>query len=402
MTCKTWPTKYICGYLIALLMLFYFVEYRPFMPFMGTIQFKYYGMPLLWIGLILYMQFQLPHHHGHSKLRFRGTVLAWAFNCGVVWIVVNLIAGVVIGFGKSPYSHSINGILLNVLSVGAALVGREYIRSYLVNTTRKRYLTYGMVAIVVLMTFTELNWMRLTAISDLKSFTVYSAEFILPGIAQNVLATWLVAYGGVWASVFYLAMVKGFEWLMPVLPNLDWLFKGVIGMAVPLACYGMISGNYLKLTKKMKTYRETEENIWQWGATALFSILLIWFVVGVFPVYPSAIATGSMQPMIDPGDVVLVRKMTSQADIEALEVGEVIQFKRDHLLINHRIIEVIDDEDTGLKLYRTKGDNNSAIDTRLVKMEEIKGVITGVIPKIGIPTIILKSQKTDLLDEIEF
>ena len=402
MTKKAIQCRHINWILVSWMLSAYVMEYRPFFSFMSSIQFKYYCIPALWIGLIVYLQYKLPHRHGHSKQRYQQSLVTWAFNCGVVWIVSNLVLGLFNGFGKSPYTHSLSGILLNCLSVGAPLIGREYIRSYLINGSKKGRLLYTMIGVTLLMSFTELNWLRLSNLTTLKDLTIYSAEAILPSLAQNVLMTSLITYGGKKSAIIYLSMVKGFEWLMPVLPNLDWLIKGVVGMIVPLGCWGMVHNHYLKQTKQLKVYKEKEENIWQWGATAVGSILIIWFVVGVFPVYPSAIATGSMEPMIYPGDVVLVEKMTSQEDIEALEVGEVIQFTREHLVINHRIVEVIEDEETGLKLYRTKGDNNSAIDTRLVKMEEVKGKITAVIPKIGLPTIILKSNKKELPEDIEF
>ena len=38
------------------------------------------------------------------------------------------------------------------------------------------------------------------------------------------------------------------------------------------------------------------------------SVAIIWFAVGLFPLYPSVILTGSMEPDIMPGDVVLVAK----------------------------------------------------------------------------------------------
>ena len=67
-----------------------------------------------------------------------------------------------------------------------------------------------------------------------------------------------------------------------------------------------------------------------------------------FPVYPSVIATGSMEPMIKPGDVILVDKATSIEEIYSLREGDVIQFSRDAILISHRIIEIVEEE--GVKL----------------------------------------------------
>ena len=135
--------------------------------------------------------------------------------------------------------------------------------------------------------------------------------------------------------------------------------------------------------------------------TAIISIALIWFVVGVFPIVPSVIVTGSMQPLIYPGDIVLLEKVTSEEQIRSLESGDIIQFKRDEVLITHRIIEVIDDG-LGNLTYRTKGDNNSAEDSRLVDPNDVKGILVKVVPKVGCPTLLIKGRTQVDYDEIEF
>ena len=40
-------------------------------------------------------------------------------------------------------------------------------------------------------------------------------------------------------------------------------------------------------------------------------------------------SAGSMEPMIYPGDVVLVKKITTLEGIDDLQIGDVIQFQRD-------------------------------------------------------------------------
>ena len=138
-----------------------------------------------------------------------------------------------------------------------------------------------------------------------------------------------------------------------------------------------------------------------WIITSIISIGIIWFAVGVFPIYPSVIATGSMKPMIKPGDIILVKKIVDMDGINSLKEGDVIQFQRDSMLISHRIIEVVNDEKEGIQ-FITKGDNNSGEDTDFVRPEDIKGTIEQVVPKIGWVTLLIKSDKDVDLDKIEF
>lgn len=386
--------------LIIVLLIIYLMGNTSLFSFIPSYMLTYWIIPGLWMVFILFMWFKVPKMHLETKLRHKGTILVWAFNCGVAMLMANLFAGMIQGFGKSPYSHSLQGILMNILFIFPALVGTECIRSYIMSTFGKRHKLKVACGVIVLMTFLGLNIGKLVQLTTLKDLTMYLAEQLLPSLCENILATYLVLCGGPLASIIYVGMTAAMEWFSPILPNLDWLAKGVVGMAVPIGCLMVVSSRYSKLTKEVKAYRIKEESIWQWAPTAILSVLIIWFTVGVFPIYPSAIATGSMQPMIDPGDVVLVRKVQDVEDVEGLKIGDVIQFSRDDILINHRIVDVLEQE--GVTVYQTKGDNNSGIDSRLVKIEEVKGTIVGVVPKVGWPTLLFKSSNPEDLIDIEF
>ena len=157
---------------------------------------------------------------------------------------------------------------------------------------------------------------------------------------------------------------------------------------------------YLTEARLIKEREQDQEGPFGWMITSIFSIVIVWFAVGVFPVYPSVIATGSMEPMIKPGDVILVDKATDINDIYSLKVGDVIQFTRDNILISHRIIEIKEEEN--VKMFYTKGDNNSAVDFEPVHPEQVKGKIIKVIPKVGWPTLLIKTNKNIDLEGIVF
>lgn len=183
-----------------------------------------------------------------------------------------------------------------------------------------------------------------------------------------------------------------------MLPNLQWITTAVVGIMCPVFFLTAIQSIFLKEAKLIKKRDKAQESVFSWILTSLFSIGVIWFVVGVFPIYPSVIATGSMEPMIKPGDVILVRKVE---DIKEVQIGDVIQFRRDNILISHRVLEIKEDDKKGIS-YRTKGDNNSGADTELVIPEDIKGKIISVVPKIGWPTLLIKSRQDVPLEKVEF
>ncbi|MGL4344442.1 MAG: signal peptidase I [Cellulosilyticaceae bacterium] len=388
--------KKIAYSLIGVVLLEYILQSTQLVAGINTagVQWVYWGVVIILIGV------GIPKVHGIGKRSKQHAILIWAFNIGAAYIVINLVAGVLLGFGKSPYNHSIQGIVMNSLTVAIPLVAREMVRAYSVNVFCRKEKMRPFVMIILVMTLTQISFARWLSVTSLEKFTILCAEQLLPRLCENILATYLVMYGGVKSSIVYLGMVSGFEWLSPILPNIDWLVKGIIGMLVPVIATVLVVKHYLKVTHHKLAREEEQENMWTFIPTALLAIGLIWFTSGLFPIYPSAIATGSMEPMIKPGDVILVEKISDVEDLNQLQVNEVIQFRRDDILITHRIVEII--EVDGRKEYRTKGDNNSAEDSRLVKMEEVKGRYKACIPKIGWPTLMFKQDRQVEREEVEF
>lgn len=356
--------------------------------------------PIIWGVMSLLIVYAIPKKHIKGQVKHKQTVYIWAFNAAVVFIIMSLIAGFFDGVGKSPYDHSLMGILQNSIIIGSALVGQELVRDYVLKSTLGRESKWPIPLMIGLMTFINLPLVQLTNMTGSQDVMIFVANIFLPTLSENMLATYLVVYAGPVASVIYLGLVEAFEWLSPILPDLSWLTKGMIGMSVPIGALIMISQAYMKLTGHFKAYREKETKVYEWLPVTVTCVLIIWFMVGVFPIYPSAIATGSMKPGINPGDVVLVKKLQDRADIEALQIGDIIQFKKESILVNHRIIDIV--EEDGEMKYRTKGDNNSAQDADLVVAEDIKGTIVQVIPKIGWPTLILKNSNKEAPPDIEF
>ncbi len=386
--------------LIAFLVLMYLRQNTALLSLRFLGGFNTWVEPIIWGVMSLLIVYAIPKKHLKGQVKHKQTVYIWAFNAAVAFIIMSLIAGFFDGFGKSPYDHSLMGILQNSIIIGSALVGQELVRAYVLNSTLGRESKWPIPLMIGLMTFINLPLVQLINMAGSQDVMTFVANIFLPTLSENMLATYLVVYAGPIASVIYLGLVESFEWLSPILPDLSWLAKGMIGMSVPIGALIMISQAYMKLTGHFKAYREKETKVYEWLPVTVTCVLIIWFTVGVFPIYPSAIATGSMKPGINPGDVVLVKKLQDRADIEDLQIGDIIQFKKESILVNHRIIDIVEEEDE--MKYRTKGDNNSAQDADLVAAEDIKGTIVQVIPKIGWPTLILKNSNKETPPDIEF
>jgi signal peptidase len=97
------------------------------------------------------------------------------------------------------------------------------------------------------------------------------------------------------------------------------------------------------------------------------------------------VASGSMTPAIDTGDLI-VDNPVSSTQAAALHVGQIISFRESatgasSLVVTHRIVAVLPgSSSSGAVLYRTKGDANNAPDLSAVAPSQVLGVYSARVP----------------------
>lgn len=111
-------------------------------------------------------------------------------------------------------------------------------------------------------------------------------------------------------------------------------------------------------------------------------IALPWVFLGWSP---TLVTSGSMQPLVTPGDVVMVHPV----DAEDLTPNTVVLYDRpDTGRVLHRILEQLPDGS-----FRTGGDANADPDSAPVRLEEIEGAAVLAVPWIGRPSLWLAQRK---------
>lgn len=377
--------------LAALLFFIYFFSNTP-----GDYTFKYIISIGLWLSLALLVYF-FPRGKVQGKLRFGPSLKLWAFNFAVIYIIVYMAWGFIDGFGKSPYSHSFKGIFLNMLMVICMLASKEMFRSFTINKFVKSENVYRVVILVsLLMAFIDIPFSKYSGLNGYKSTIQFAAEIFLPSLSQSLLASYIAYLGGALPAIIYMGVIQSFHWLSPVLPNLKWVTTSLIGVVCPLFCLDSLQSIYNGDTHRIKAREKKGRSVFSLCLTCVFSVLTVWFAAGVFPIYPSVVATGSMKPEIEPGDITINREV----NVDSLKAGDIIQFKKDDVMVSHRIIDVIRKDNKSC--FRTKGDNNSSEDFKLVEKDDIKGKVIGTIPKAGWITLLIRNKENIPLDEAEF
>lgn len=92
-----------------------------------------------------------------------------------------------------------------------------------------------------------------------------------------------------------------------------------------------------------------------------------------FGIKSYAVISGSMQPELKVGDIIIVKQIKE----DELKVGDILSFRKNDLIITHRVIRIENEKIT------TKGDYNNAEDSDKVSYGDIEGKVVYVIPFFG-------------------
>jgi signal peptidase len=94
---------------------------------------------------------------------------------------------------------------------------------------------------------------------------------------------------------------------------------------------------------------------------------------------PLVVLSGSMEPALYPGDVVLIRRQAA----EAYRVGDIATYLDGATVYTHRIAAVQDG------LYTMKGDANNTTD-EVITADRLLGKVVLIIPKLGYLILFIK------------
>lgn len=110
---------------------------------------------------------------------------------------------------------------------------------------------------------------------------------------------------------------------------------------------------------------------------------------------PYAILTGSMQPKLPPGTLVVVRPV----DPRTIGVGDVVTYQLQSgrpTVVTHRVVAQGVRHD-GELMFRTKGDANRVPDEKWVRAVQIRGRLWYAIPLLGYPVELISGVQRQLV-----
>lgn len=346
-----------------------------------------YIISLYFVMIIISMVFFLPRIHIMGKIRIRSQITGLCIAGSAIYIAIYFFGGLLTkSVSSSPYDTSIKGIVINIVTQLPGIIALIIVGAYSVNTAYKKtsHHMFWIVIITLYLAALQINYSKLLIIRDKKDLFIFLAQEVFPKISISLLITVICLIGGSIPCIWYMCSIKVFQFTFPFLPSLPWIAESVIGIAYNIILSMFILEEYKVMSHLKPSLKR--ENVISFSAFMILLVAFAWFIVGVFPVYPSVILTGSMEPDIYPGDVVLIEKILSEEEVYKLKEGDIINFKLEDITVTHRIKEVISDE-AGNVSFITKGDNNDSEDQWIVLPNDLKGKVKKVLPRVGLPVV---------------
>ncbi len=342
--------------------------------------YTYLLNPIIWIGIALILKLTLGKSFEIKKLK--KDIISYSLIAVLAYIITYLISGLFITFGKNPYSRTLLGIITNLWSFATVIIAKEYIRYKLINNVYEKdkikiAAFLSTVYIIIDLGIRQFFTTQMTGLFIMETF----AQTLLPLIMKNILYSYTAINSNYLPAMCYELGTKLYLWLSPILPNAPWIMVSIIDSVIPLILF-----LYIRHEKNKKDIFRTKEKLINSDPRniiplAIGIILAIWFAIGIFPIKPVAIATGSMQEELHIGDVAIIQKCNAN-DIEE---GDIIEYQMEGYTVIHRVVSKT--QKNGDFTFITKGDSNDSEDSEPVTEKQIIGKVIFKIRYLGYPAV---------------
>ncbi len=304
-----------------------------------------------------------------------------------VFFVLFYLLGVFITFARTNNYYSWYGITTFILPLVLTIILKEVLRYMML---RKCENSKVLICIVfVLFSFLDITEaIYYNGFNSNYNIFIFIALSLLPTISTNLVLNYLSLKVGFRPVIFYLLVVNLYQYLIPIIPNPNEYMTAIIQFILPILLWIRLR-KFFYLEEDPYTDRDYKKsNPLVLIIPILLTVLVVYFTSGYFHYYALAIASGSMEPKISKGDVVIVKKI--DGDYSKLKIGQILVYKYEKVVIVHRIVKIIHNDDK--YYFYTKGDANGNVDNYAIPEESIIGTTDFKIPYLGLPTVWLNEK----------
>ena len=372
------------SYIKIILFIFTF----SFILVLNSLKFKMLGqigldIVLLLSLVIMYFTFGFEKdRHRYSK-----DIILEIIIILIAFFLFYYLSGILIGFAKNTNYVTINSFCNIIIPIIFYFFIKEFLRYQLLmkSSESKTLIIITCIFFIIIDNVVPFSAHSLGFNKD--TFLLIALTF-LPSISENILCSYLSLNLGYKPGIVYLLIMQLYKYLLPIIPNPNEYLYSLIFLIFPLIVLVRIE-NWFKKDRienvVLDNYRQSKKELLFFLPLTIFICVLIYVVSGYFRYYAVAVASGSMEPEISKGDIVIVDKNYNE-----INVGDVLAYKHDQKVIIHRVYRIIKTNDEYF-IY-TKGDANNDYDKYKITEDLFIGIVKIKIPLIGYPTVLVNER----------
>ena len=289
--------------------------------------------------------------------------------------------GIFIGFVKTANYLNFYGLFNFIIPYIIVIILKEFLRYQMLSKTDKKKILIVCVclAFIIFDIIVNISMNRVVSFHDVIMFALVN---VFPIISTNIACCYIALKVGYKPNLLWVLIMNLYGSILPIVPNFGVYLTTMINFLLPIFITYNTYAFFDNRKRKIPTRDKRKIDLVLIPLLIVFIGIIIYFTSGKFKYYTIAIATGSMTPNINIGDVVIINQ---KYDLKKLKVGQIIAYKYKDRIIVHRLVEI---EDTGNEVYYyTKGDANNAKDDYIIYEDTILGMADKKIPYVGLPTV---------------
>lgn len=355
---------------------------------LNSLKFKMLGQVeldilLLVSLLIVYLTFGFEKdRHRYSK-----DIILEIIIILIAFFLFYYLSGILIGFAKNTNYLTINSFNNIILPIIFYIFIKEFIRYQLLMKASESKTLIAFVCVLFIIIDSAIPFSSHSIGFSKDTFLLIALTF-LPSISENILCSYLSLNLGYQPGIVYLLIMNLYKYIFPIIPNPNEYLYSLIFLLFPLIVLIKIK-NWFKKDRteeiNFENYNQNKKEILSFIPLTILVCILIYTVSGYFRYYAIAVASGSMEPNISKGDVVIVDKK-----INKINVGDVLAYKHDGKVVVHRIYKIVNSNSENF-IY-TKGDANNDYDKYKITKDMFIGIVKLKIPAIGYPTVLINEK----------
>ena len=332
--------------------------------------------------LILLVLFKILFGFEKDRHRYLKDIILDELIFLLIFFLLFYLSGLILSFARTGNYYTVKSMLTYVLPLILNIIVKEYFRYEMLQKSEGSKLLIC-ISVILFILFDITNPIYYGRFNSNYQIFVFLALTVLPAISENIALTYINIKVGYKPGIIYILAIKLYQILLPIIPNPNEYIVSVIRLVLPcIFCYRV----YIFFKKDADERIDRDYNKRRLGSLiipTLIVIFLVYITSGYFHYHAVAIASGSMIPNINKGDVVVIEKLDGKFD--NLKVGQVVAYKYGNIIIVHRLVDIVKVEDE--YYFYTKGDANTDIDNYPIRESMMIGIVNIRVPYVGLPTV---------------